>query len=259
MKKHESGLPERLSTAETIGLERRLREAASHEQPSPELSKRMASAIGISMPIAGNAAVATKSAAGGTSTAAPKTVTASSSLLPWALGTLATAMVVIGVVVASRSNSGSRATPSSAAHVGPVLAAPALAPSGPVPAEPTPPEAPTMPANDDALDTHAPGSPQRARERTDAGDLSDQLALVDAAHRALGSGDARGALSLTRKYQAEYPSGTFRPEAAAIRIEALVNAGRATEARALADKFATAYGPGPLADRVAALVSARQP
>jgi outer membrane protein assembly factor BamD (BamD/ComL family) len=101
-------------------------------------------------------------------------------------------------------------------------------------------------------------SAQRVVERTPKRDLSDQLALVDAAHRALRDGDAASALALARKYQTEYPTGTFRPEAAAIRIEALGKLGRTAEAHALAGSFAKTYGPGPLADRVAALAGTTQ-
>ena len=99
----------------------------------------------------------------------------------------------------------------------------------------------------------------QGRERAAATDLSEQLALVDAAHRALSGGNAADALVLARKYSVEYPSGTFRPEAAAIRIEALVKLGRTAEARALANKFATTYGPGPLADRIATVVGSSPP
>jgi len=62
-----------------------------------------------------------------------------------------------------------------------------------------------------------------------------------------------------RGYQAEYPNGTFKPEVAAIKIEALVKLGRKTEARVLAERFSTTYGPGPLADRVARLASVPEP
>jgi outer membrane protein assembly factor BamD (BamD/ComL family) len=84
-------------------------------------------------------------------------------------------------------------------------------------------------------------------------DLAEQIALIDAARVALAGGSAERALTGVRQYQARYPKGTFRPEAAAIKIEALVKLGRAGEARTLAERFLVAHGPSPLADRVARL------
>jgi hypothetical protein len=82
---------------------------------------------------------------------------------------------------------------------------------------------------------------------------------VDAARSALASGSALRALSIVRDYQSQYPSGTFRPEVSAVKVEALVNLGRMTEARTLAERFVVAYGPGPLADRVARLAHIAEP
>ena len=62
-----------------------------------------------------------------------------------------------------------------------------------------------------------------------------------------------------RDYQTQYPSGTFRPEVAAVKIEALVKLGRMTEARTLAERFVVAYGSGPLAERVARLAHLAEP
>ena len=62
-----------------------------------------------------------------------------------------------------------------------------------------------------------------------------------------------------KQYQTRYPKGAFRPEAAAIKIEALVKLGHADEARALAKRFLIAHGPGPLADRVARLAGLNRP
>jgi len=109
--------------------------------------------------------------------------------------------------------------------------------------------------------TKLPGgfASQRGRAATTANELSKQVALVDAARTALASGDAGRALSSVREYQATYPSGTFRPEVAAIKIEALLKLGRKAEARASAERFSASYGSGPLAERVARLAGIRQP
>ena len=44
-----------------------------------------------------------------------------------------------------------------------------------------------------------------------------------------------------------------------MKIEALVKMGRMTEARTLAERFVVAYGPSPLADRVAHLAHIAEP
>jgi outer membrane protein assembly factor BamD (BamD/ComL family) len=90
-------------------------------------------------------------------------------------------------------------------------------------------------------------------------DVTEQIALIDAARDALAHGRAERALTTVRQYHARFPKGAFRPEAAAIKIEALMKLGRTTEARSLAERFLVAHGPGPLAERVARLAGLRPP
>jgi acetyl-CoA acetyltransferase len=80
--------------------------------------------------------------------------------------------------------------------------------------------------------------------------ISEQIALVDAASAAVSAGAGERALAVVREYQTKYPTGSFRPEISALRIEALVLVGRREEARTLAQRFVTQY-QGPLAERVA--------
>ena len=56
---------------------------------------------------------------------------------------------------------------------------------------------------------------------------------------------------LLRRYDATYPGGAFRPEALALRIEALDQDGRHAEAQALARDFLARYPQSPVAARVA--------
>jgi hypothetical protein len=247
---------ESLRSTGATELERRLLDAAAEERPPRELSERMARAIGISLVGAGAGTLAQKAAAheAGPAAATSKAAGTSSSLVPWITSGLVAGVVVIGAVVGMRTKPLSM-TAASSASATPSERAPNAMLSLPTPSlgEPTAAAASASAAGD-AAESHANAPPPPARERTTTGDLTGELALVDAAHRALAGGDATGALALARKYSATYPKGTFRPEAAAIRIEALVKLGRTAEARALADKFATNYGQGPLADRMAALV-----
>jgi hypothetical protein len=87
-----------------------------------------------------------------------------------------------------------------------------------------------------------------------AGDLRDEITFLDGARAALSAGDGRRALDLVRRYQEKYPSASFRPEATAIKIEALLKLDRQAEARALAVRFVTENRGSLLAKRVAALV-----
>jgi outer membrane protein assembly factor BamD (BamD/ComL family) len=90
-------------------------------------------------------------------------------------------------------------------------------------------------------------------------DIQDQIALVDAARGALASGSSNRALELLRQYQRKYPSGSFRPEVAALKIEALQKLGRTTEARALAERFIAENRGSPLAERVARMTRSEKP
>jgi hypothetical protein len=81
-------------------------------------------------------------------------------------------------------------------------------------------------------------------------DLREQNALIDAARDAVSSRAANRALALLRRYQDKYPGGIFRPEAAALKIEALAQLGRGAEVRVLANHFVAEYGDGPLTERV---------
>lgn len=251
MSKSESELPERLREGGATDLERRLLNAASREQPSRELSERMALGIGISMPpVVGNTPASQAGAGAGAAT--PNAATASGSFVPWVAGALVVAAIA-GVFVASRPKPVPAAAPAAVA-----ASPPAVAPTATVA------PAATSAVGEHRTDTAQPGereatpssvSPtaQRGRGGPPDSDLREQIALVDAARATLARGDADRALGTVRDYQTRYPSGAFRPEAAAVRVEALVKLGRTAEARASAERFVASYGPTPLSDRVARL------
>jgi hypothetical protein len=241
MSKTDAELPERLCDAGATDLERRLLRAASREEPSRALSERMAGAIGITMPVAGSALG--EAAKPGT-LAASKTAAASGSLGPWVSGALVAAVVAGAFVV-----TGPAKTPSTPART---AAAPSFIPGAPP--LPTPVSAPLAadPLREVAPSVAVSSETQRGTG-SPSSDIAEQIALIDAARVALAGGSAQRALTGVRQYQTRYPQGTFRPEAAAIKIEALLKLGHADEARALAERFLVAHGPSPLADRVARL------
>jgi hypothetical protein len=78
--------------------------------------------------------------------------------------------------------------------------------------------------------------------------VDDELARITEARLALRRHDPAAALSTLDAYERACPRGAFREEAAALRVDALVAAGRLSEARSAAEQFATtwphsAYGP----------------
>ncbi len=83
--------------------------------------------------------------------------------------------------------------------------------------------------------------------------LGEQIALLDAARAAAAANAGRRALELLRRYEEKYPTGSFRPEAVALKVEVLVKLGRTDEARALAERFVAQHRGTLLARRVAEL------
>lgn len=247
MSKTDTELPERLRDADATDFERRLLDAAGREEPSRALSERMAGAIGVAMPVTGSAlGDATKAG-----TPAASEVAAAASTGAWISGALVAAAVASAFVMTRPAEPPStpRRAPSRlpvVAPASPPMSASAVNDERPIPARETAPKpAPSVGSSD-----HRSSLPT---------DVAEQIALIDAARVALASGGAERALAGVRQYEARYPKGTFRPEAAAIKIEALVKQGRTDEARTLAERFLVAHGPSPLADRVARLAGLGRP
>jgi hypothetical protein len=233
-------LPSQLRVVGATDLERRLLNAGARELPSVELTKRMQQALGISL----GAGVATAA-----TTAKAATVAGAGSSAPafaWpaiSIGVLA--LAVTGGVVGVRStvhHAANRPAVTLAARVPeptPTLA-PVEAPTAAAPVAPAVVETrATAPARHHAVVSATPS------------DLRAEIALVDAARSAVAASANERALALLDRYETSYPRGTFRPEVAALRIEALDHLGRSVQARALARKFIAAHADSPLAERVA--------
>jgi hypothetical protein len=247
MTRSDSPFPPRLRSDGGTPLERRLLNAAARQEPSPELSARMAAAIGVVAP-APAPAPAPEAGIAGTGTIAPKAAVGSSTLWPWVSGLVILAGA--GAVVATRS----AGDPSPPARAPSAVVAPAAVPQAPAKidakaADGAPAAAPESKVAPKAGAARA--RPEGATATSSA--ISEQIALVDAASAAVSAGAGERALNVLREYQSKYPTGSFRPEVSALRIEALVLVGRRDEARALAERFITQY-KGPLADRVARVV-----
>jgi hypothetical protein len=247
MKQSNGNLPERLRVVGATDLERRLLEAAAHEQPSPELHKRMAEAIGVSPLAFGAPADGT---ADGKSSALSNAGVGSGStaVLPW-IAAAVLGLTITGVIVGTRLSTRSVRQES---HSSPAEPPPSVATSPPVPVP-----AQIAPETESRLRT--PLSLPRNRPTAARSDLREQIALIDSARAAIAANAGQRALEALRRYQNKYPAGSFRPEAAALQIEALVKLGRRAEARALAERFTSEHGAGPLADRVARIAGLTQP
>jgi hypothetical protein len=234
----ESDLPERLLEADATAFERRLLDAALRKKPSPDASARMARALGVTLTaaaagtattaatVAANAAVSKATAAAGTS-----------ALWPWvSVGVVG--LVVAGAVVGTRVG---RDAPK------PPAAPPALTAPAPLPA-------PSQPETDVVAEPapRAIAPTQRTRAATTS-DLRDQVAFIDSARAAMLAGSSRRALEILNRYQDRYPTGSFRPEATALKVEVLMKLGRDAEARALAERFVAEHRGSLLARRVASV------
>jgi hypothetical protein len=228
--------PDRLLASDATDFERRVLEAALQKKPSSAASSRMAKALGIAMTV-GTTTTATTVAAGATVTKVAATAGATAAW-PWVtVGVLG--LVVGGAVIGTRATREARP---------PQVSPPAITVPAPPPAPPATELAkPALPAEPPARVAASP----RVRAATTTSELREQVALLDSARQAMSRGESRRTLEILRRYLDKYPSGTFRPEATAIKIEALMKVGREAEARALAERFVTENRGSLLAKRVA--------
>jgi hypothetical protein len=240
----DSKLPTQLRVVGATDLERRLLDAASRELPSVELTQKMQQALGLSIAASAMTAAAAKSSA-----AATTTIATGAPAFAWpAISVGVLALAVTGAVVGLRSTANHQAAPR------PVAPVPAVV-LGPPPVAPAPIAAPSSPAPAARVFERPASIPARAHHHALAaatpGELRAEIALVDAARSAVSTGaDDRG-LVLLNRYDTSYRAGTFRPEVAALRIEALDHLGRTAQARTLAQRFIATHPDSPLADRVA--------
>jgi len=220
-------------------LERQLLNAAANEMPSAEQRMRVRQALGLPaiavLPVApvsstARRALLTKAAAGGA------IVIAGAALLFYGFGRTA------------HPNSVNVPAPLLAPSVPaqPVAASAPEQAAEPV-AQPLPPVEP-LPSNvpDVKLAPKSAHAASAAASSTnDAGDLSEQLKLIDAARSAVASGDAKSASAAISAYQTRYPRGAFGQEAAVLRIETVDLQGNHAQAAALAKSFLAKHPNSP--------------
>jgi TolA-binding protein len=91
-----------------------------------------------------------------------------------------------------------------------------------------------------------------------AGDLHEEIALLDRARAAVRAGDGTGALAMLSDYQRRFGRGTFSQEATVLRVEALAKSGQMSAARKLGERFLAAHPESPHAERIERLLGGRE-
>jgi outer membrane lipoprotein YfiO len=266
----------RLRDQEGSEVERLLLGSAEGDAPLPAARVKVLAALGVAGTAAGAAGTAHAASAvvvgsaGGKAVGSATTIT----LAKWVLaGAVAGAATTGGLVVATTPGvfggrtdapieaqahavSPSRSTP-------PVKGAAERLTAPPVPADTaasshaaTEASAPRARAsvNDEPPASLAPAPQGTAFPVANADTVAEEVAALDRARGALASGDARGALARLDAYANRYPTGTLAPEAAVLRVRALVHLGRTRDARAAVDAFVRAHPGSPQASRLRALV-----
>jgi hypothetical protein len=209
-------------------FERRLLDAAKHEQIPHELKLRMSQAF--------HPALSTSAALGGRSRW-------------WLLHSKpASWLILSGVVLAAGLAWRQLSGPTRALHVASAprletrLAAQAVvAPNNPLPA-------PEIAAAHGGTQNSA--SPNTSGARARANSLRDEIVLLDRASAALQQQTANQALALLQVYARRFPHGRLVPEAKALQIEALGLQGDRARASDEAGRFLHAYPQHPLNQRV---------
>jgi hypothetical protein len=97
------------------------------------------------------------------------------------------------------------------------------------------------PPSPPVLNVPAPSAPAAASDDRVGATLTGEVTLLDRARAALHEGAPARALGELDAYDAAFPAGTLRQEAAVLRIEVLVRRGDERAARISADAFALAH------------------
>jgi hypothetical protein len=216
--------PRRLVDESGTPFERSLLGALRDERPSPELQRRMRQGL----VVAGATAASKVAVAGWLKVAVAGAVAAS-------LGA--------GVSVWQH-----RSSPPQAQAV--VTSAPPsqAAPVAPL-AQVEPAREQAAPAEVAAVEPVAPIT--RARPLASAaGDLREEIRLLDEVRSKVRAGAYEQALKLLGKYDRRFPRGQFRQEAQVLRVEALGRSGKQDAALVLGKKFVTEHPESPHVERV---------
>lgn len=111
----------------------------------------------------------------------------------------------------------------------------------------------------EVVDAGAPAAikPVKKPEVEQPDDLMAELAFVDGARKALAGKDAAAALSALAAYDSKFPRGTMRTDAQLLKLEALLLAGRRSDAEALGKKVSATTDSELVRERVKRLLDAK--
>jgi len=221
-------------------LEKMLLDASRAEQPSEDHKARLRAALGIGVPLSGPLAAPTPTHGAPPPGAAAPAAAQSAWLGKIALGVAAVALA--GVVLFTRGGSGP--TPTTAPVKAPVVEMPKpLAEPAPVAtaAPEAPPAVSPLPPVEVAPQPHA----ARSDASASAGDLTEQIRLIEAARAGVAAHDPKAALAALDSYAQKFPRGSFGQEASVLRIRALDQAGDGARATALAKSFIARFPNSP--------------
>jgi hypothetical protein len=96
----------------------------------------------------------------------------------------------------------------------------------------------------------APAAPAASTSSAAPSRLAEEARSLEVARRALEGHQARPALAALDRYERDFPRGELRPEATALRVEALAASGEESSAQALGRQFLSRYPGHPAVPRV---------
>jgi hypothetical protein len=112
--------------------------------------------------------------------------------------------------------------------------------------QPEPPVVKTVPPVIAALREAPPAAPALSSAPAPA----PEVQAIEAASAAVAHGDSNGALRTLDDYDATHPNGSLKAESAALRVQAVSNAGNSVKAQSLANDFEKQYPTSPLRSAV---------
>ncbi|MDO9020934.1 MAG: hypothetical protein Q8S73_00400 [Deltaproteobacteria bacterium] len=225
--------------------------ARAADVPRPDDRERirrgLAAQLGAAALLASTTATGSASAAGATSAVAVATVATTAT-------SLSTKLAVVALIVAGGAGTAVLTRAANAPRAAAVTAHPAPADRpqvAPLPEAPivrasvAPASVGTVPEALHPVAAPARVAPRAPRAHVGPGPgrpapawpLIEEVALLREAQRALQSGGTVRALDLIERHASRYPDGAMREERLALRVVALCDAGRRSEARAAADRF----------------------
>lgn len=268
----------RLRDQEGTDIERLLLGSATDDAPMPGARGKVLAALGVAGVAASTAGTAHAASAALAGAAGGKTASTAAgfTLAKWVLVGAVAGVTTTGTLVVAttpglfgqetRAVPAQSTRPSSASRSAPVppKAHAAVAADEEKPTELVDPGArpqvePSVPrarsyADEEPSAGRAPAPQGTAFPVASADTVAEEVTALDRARAALAAGDGNGALARLDAYERRYPTGTLLPEAAVLRVRALVQLRRSREARSAVDAFVSAHPGSPQAARLRALV-----